>query len=261
MKKKLYFVYIIFAVLFLSCEEENKYDDNSTSNVNENQLIVNHFVDIVTEYYPNFGYVAPKKLNGGEVIVYFHESLSNDEKEHIRNFYDRIQFLANSVGSDISFSYTEDSSNGFKIGIVHGDVDFLNDVFGTDYTSKDTTLGKAFSSAGGGPQDCMLINESLVFINDERPSVLFHELGHTIGLEHTNKRGYLMTAGQPIDDVVSGVGMNELDEMVVKLLYYVGDLGDVMVLDCAVATSYGLNNEEIEDLKNLISSIIDNDYQ
>lgn len=256
--KKLNLLVLMIIILFTSCEKEIIINEPQQPTVDTNLLVINHFVDIVTEYYSGDGYLVPKRLHGGEVVVYLHESLSYEEKEYIFTFYERVSSLVGTVGYDMTFNYTEDSTDEFTIGIVHGDVDYLNEVFDEDYESNETTLGKAFSWASSSPDSCMVFTKSHVFINDSRPSVLLHELGHTIGLEHTSKKNHLMTL---YDFDVDG-GMSELDEMVVKLLYYEGELGNVMsFMDCETDTDIVLNYVEIENLKDLLQLIIDNDFQ
>ena len=256
--KKLNLLVLMIIILFTSCEKEIIIDEPQQPTVDTNLLVINHFVDIVTEYYSGDGYLVPKRLHDGEVVVYLHESLSYEEKEYIFTFYERVSSLVGTVGNDMTFNYTEDSTDEFTIGIVHGDVDYLNEVFDEDYTAKETTLGKAFSWANSSPDSCMIFTKSHVFINDSRPSVLLHELGHTIGLEHTTKKNHLMSL---YDFGVDG-GMSEMDEMVVKLLYYEGELGNVMgFMDCETDTDIVLNYLEIEDLKGLLQLIIDNDFQ
>lgn len=252
--KKIYFLLIVLTFLITSCEKEtiSEYIEPIQVELDKDSLIIEHFFDLNILSNSQGNTFEPKRLRG-EVKIYFDTTVSEIDREVIRDFYDSVSTYIQ--GSGVTFVYTNDI-NDFTIGIVNGTPEYMNSVFDSNAYPQTWQFGSVSTRS-----ECNTITKKFMWYNRGGYETIRHELGHTIGLGHAEFGKSLMYTDFSNPNSTSILMENDI--AAIKLLYYEGQLGSVSPDDDDECTEDDtlLYDHEVEPLKLLLKDIIENDYQ
>lgn len=244
--KKILLLLSVTILLFTSCEKEPLFNDPIEPPVVDTVGdITSHFVTLTT-----VGGVAEPRKHRGTIKVYLHTTMSDNDKKVV---YDLVDKIVNEVGEEfIYFEFTDDI-NTFDIGMMYGESEQANDLFGSNFNTNNDWWGASL-----GSDNCTQIEKRYVWYNRHNSTLIKHEFLHSIGLGHATKGNSIMyhNLGYASDN------MTFEDISVIKLLYYNGVYGEMVPFSVNGDNCDDLlTGNELEEMKSLVELIIDNNYQ
>jgi len=263
MKKTLLLLFYI--VLLSSCEKESLVspmdDIFETEKVEKDSKYVSYFKDMVFDKENHSSELKPRKQMN-EVKIWLHSSVPQSHKEWLTDLINEINTVIPSDELKFNYVSTQDSATVSIIFVGSGNYGLYPEVFegvtlNVDYIERNNIWGQA-SNWLYSEEECQRLQSRIWYSNNGgsyTEAILKHEFLHSLGLKHYD--GYEYEGSIMTRYITSGAeDITENDKMVLKLLYYNGEYGEVSEnIDCG--DPY-IDSEQKEKVLNLVEVLLDN---